>query len=270
MAPSFAEILTAQKNGQGKKPAIQAWAGRDTTPGVGREKAGGLYPVFEGPTKTIQMLEMAIIGIKALLNRALICRFNGYWPKLAEPHSWLDASWKPLLQQPFSIYPCARGFFVIDFDKQEDRSIIEAVGPWFWGSSGLFMQHWNPTFNPSTTSISTVSVWVRLPNLPLHLWNDQSLRTIGNAIGQFHSIYPNTAKFFRTTYACICLQMDLSEGHIIKNSQSKLCMDPSTRLRKYFFQMQVLLQDRPSGKGLPKDLLALQTPKGHMVDGSLS
>ena len=85
------------------------------------------------------MPEMAILGIKALTDIALICRFNGYWPKLAKLHSWLDASWKPLLQQPFSIYPCAWGFFVIDFDKQEDRSIIEEAGPWFWGNSSLFM-----------------------------------------------------------------------------------------------------------------------------------
>ena len=101
---------------------------------------------------------------------------------------------------------------MIDFDNQEDISTIVEVGPWFWGRSRLFMQPWNPNFNPSTTSISTVSVWVRLPNLPLHLWNDPSLRSIGDAIGQFHNIYPNTTKFFRTTNARICVQMDLSEG----------------------------------------------------------
>ena len=117
MAPSFAEILTAQKNGQGKNPAIQAWAGKETTPGIGREKAGGLYPIFEGPTKIIQMPEVAIKGIKSLSDRDLVCRFNGFWPKLTDLHSWMDACWEPLLQQTFSIYPCARGFFVIDIDN---------------------------------------------------------------------------------------------------------------------------------------------------------
>ena len=74
------------------------------------------------------------------------------------------------------------------------------------------MQQWNPNFNPSTTSISTVPEWVGLPNLPLHLWNDPYLHAIGDVIGQFHSICPNTTKFFRTTYARICVQMDLSKG----------------------------------------------------------
>ena len=129
------------------------------------------------------MPDMALKGIKALTDRALIYRFNGYWPKLADLHAWLDECWKPILQQTFSIYPCAWGFFVIDFDNQEDKSTIVEVGLWFWGSSGLFMQQWNPNFNPSTTSISTVPIWVRLPNSPLHLWSDPSLRTIRNAIG---------------------------------------------------------------------------------------
>ena len=92
MAPSFADILTRQQIGQGKKLVIQGGAGRETYPGTGRDKARGLYHVFEGPTKIIQMPEMAILGIKALIDRALIFHFNGYWPKLAKLHSWLDAS----------------------------------------------------------------------------------------------------------------------------------------------------------------------------------
>ena len=148
---------------------------------------------------------MAIKGIRSLSDRTLVCRFNGYWPKLTDLHSWLDACWKPLLQQTFSIYPCARGFFVINFDNQEDRSTIVEVWPWFWSSLGLLMQHWSPNFNPTTAFISTVPIWVRLPNLSLHLWNDPSLRMIRNAIVQFHNICPNTTKFFKTTYAHICV-----------------------------------------------------------------
>ena len=67
-----------QPDGLGKKPTNQGRDGKDTIPGTGRYKAGGLYPVIEGPTKTIQMPEMAIKGIKALTDKALVCRFNGY------------------------------------------------------------------------------------------------------------------------------------------------------------------------------------------------
>ena len=55
-----------------------------------------------------------------------------------------------------------------------------------------------------------------------------------------------------------------------KNCKPRLWVDPSTGLRKHFFQVQGLLQHRTSGKGMSKDFLAFQTLKGHMVDGSPS
>ena len=134
MAPSFAEVLVGQGKGLGRKPSNQVQIGKDTTLGTRRDKVEGLYPVMEGPTKTFQMLEMALKGIKALSTRALVYQFNGYWPKLVDLHSWLDACRKPLLQQTFSIYPCDWGFFLIDFDNQEDSSTIVEAGPRFWGS----------------------------------------------------------------------------------------------------------------------------------------
>ena len=56
--------------------------------------------------------------------------------------------------------------------------------------------------------------------------------------------------------------------NIIKNCQSRLLVDPGPGLWKCIFQMQVLLQHRTSGKGLPKGFLALQASQGHVVDGS--
>ena len=78
MVPSFSKVLVGQSDGLGKKPTNQVRAGKDTIPGTGREKDGELYPIIEGPTKTIQMPEMAIKGIKTLSDRALVCHFNGY------------------------------------------------------------------------------------------------------------------------------------------------------------------------------------------------
>jgi len=62
------------------------------------------------------------------------------------------------------------------------------------------MKPWDPSFDPSTTVISLVPVWVRLPSLPLHLWNLSSLKTIGNAIGKFYCRCPEIEEYARTTY----------------------------------------------------------------------
>eukprot|EP00253_Pinus_taeda_P017607 PITA_17607 len=74
------------------------------------------------------------------------------------------------------------------------------------------MKPWNPSFNPSTTIITLAPVWVRFPNLPLHLWNFSLLKAIGNAIGKFYYRCPKTEEYARTTYARICVEMDFSAG----------------------------------------------------------
>ena len=58
-------------------------------------------------------------------------------------------------------------------------------GPWFWGSTGLFITPWFPEFDANTMVVSKMPVWVRLHNLPIHLWNDQVLAGIGNTIGRY-------------------------------------------------------------------------------------
>jgi len=51
---------------------------------------------------------------------------------------------------------------------------------------------------------------VRLPNLPLHLWNFSSLKAIGNAIGKFHCRCAEIEEYAKIIYAPICVEMDFS------------------------------------------------------------
>lgn len=51
-----------------------------------------IHPVIEGPTKIVEMREVAIKGIEALTNRSLVCRFNGFLANLVDLHTWLEAS----------------------------------------------------------------------------------------------------------------------------------------------------------------------------------
>ena len=74
------------------------------------------------------------------------------------------------------------------------------------------MKPWNPSFDPTSEQISSAPVWVRLPNLPLHLWNSTSLEAIGNALGTFYFSSEDTHAYFKTTYARICVEMDFSKG----------------------------------------------------------
>jgi hypothetical protein len=63
-----------------------------------------------------------------------------------------------------------RIFFIVEFILAEDKDQIINSGTWFWGIARLCMMLWTLTFDPTSNSLSTASVWVRMPNIPLHFW----------------------------------------------------------------------------------------------------
>eukprot|EP00253_Pinus_taeda_P028881 PITA_28881 len=121
---------------------------------------------------------------KATLNlaeRGLIGQFMGLWPSPKSVDYWTQRNWNPLIKEGVKSYFVGRGFFVFVFESTEDRSLIFRNGPYFMGPQGLYLNKWSPNFDPSQDVPSVVSVWMRLPHLPLHCWNQKSLENIRNA-----------------------------------------------------------------------------------------
>jgi hypothetical protein len=84
-----------------------------------------------------------------------------------------------------SVAFCGKGFFAFLFEKKEDRDLIFQSGPYFMGARGMYLNKWTPDFSPENDIPSAVLVWVRLPFLPLHCWNDETLKNIGNSLGKY-------------------------------------------------------------------------------------
>jgi len=134
---------------------------------------------------------------------ALTFQIIGLWPRLIDLHKWISNLWQLMIKGEAFIFPCAKGLFIVMFDNAHDRDLILKIGPWFWVKSSLCMKPRTPSFDPVTDSLSTTPVWVRLPNLPLHLWGLLSLRAIRNALGKFHYRNEETENYTTTTYAQI-------------------------------------------------------------------
>lgn len=77
------------------------------------------------------------------------------------------------------------------------------------GTQGLYLNRWSPDFVPSVDVPKEVPVWVRLPNLPVHCWNFQSLERVGNALGRFIEKVENKGQY---SCARICVEVDLDGG----------------------------------------------------------
>ena len=77
------------------------------------------------------------------------------------------------------------------------------------GPQGLYLNKWTPDFDPSLDVPSAVPVWVRLPHLPLHCWNSDSLEAIGNTLGKYIDKDDRKDQF---SYARIYVEVDLEIG----------------------------------------------------------
>ena len=73
--------------------------------------------------------------LQTFAERAIICRFNGLWPRSKELYDWIHANWTHHCKVSF----CSKGYFIFLFDniKHYEKAIEE--GPWFMGTTGLFL-----------------------------------------------------------------------------------------------------------------------------------
>eukprot|EP00253_Pinus_taeda_P015231 PITA_15231 len=83
-------------------------------------------------------------------------------------------------------------------------------GPYFYDNVGLFMRYWEECYNPDKEKILAAPVWVRLFGLPMDICDLEILEGIGNTIGSFVKIAETTKKGRYTSYARICVYMNIA------------------------------------------------------------
>ena len=87
-----------------------------------------------------------------------------------------------------------------------------STGPWFWRRAEFFLTPWFPDLDPSMTIITNIPVWVKLPNLPGHLWHPSVFQGIGNSLGRYVAIDPLREYQGLYTYGRVCAEVDISKG----------------------------------------------------------
>lgn len=79
--------------------------------------------------------------------------------------------------------------------------------------NGLTLQlvSWQPFFEPTFTKLTKAMVWLQLHNLPMELWNGDSLETLTEPIGRHLKVDELTMTLARAKYMRVCLEIDLAQ-----------------------------------------------------------
>lgn len=99
---------------------------------------------------------------------------------------------------------------MVEFTYEEDKDQVFKDGPWFYGSTSLYMTPWHTIFVPSIKIPTSTPIWVRLHFLPPKYWNENALEFMGNALGCFIGVFDKTLEPSMYSYICIYVHMDLS------------------------------------------------------------
>jgi hypothetical protein len=111
----------------------------------------------------------------------------------------------------FSYVDLGLGFFLIRFESKEGFEDVLKGGPWFIGEHFLSLSPWVPNFRASEASVSSIAVWIRLPELPVEYYHKDSLFQIGSGLGPVLRVDFNTAAGTRGRFARLCIQVDIDK-----------------------------------------------------------
>lgn len=150
--------------------------------------------------------------IRAQWANALIVKVFGKTVGYHFLHTRLQSLWKPVGH--LDCVDLGKDFFLDRFTVKEDYVRVFKSGPWFVGGHYLSIWCWEPNFRPSSASVSSFAVLVRLPELPIEYYKQEVLLEIGRAIGPVLRVNTHTAAESRGHFARLCVQISLEKPFV--------------------------------------------------------
>lgn len=116
--------------------------------------------------------------------------------------SKLSLTWK--LSGGFKIIDIENGFYMVQFDDNEDRNKVIKGSPWMIFDHILSVRLWTPQFIADRATIDRTMVWVRVPSLSMLFYDESLLLALASAIGTPVKVDLHTLQIARDRFARVC------------------------------------------------------------------
>ncbi|XP_031102039.1 uncharacterized protein LOC116005945 [Ipomoea triloba] len=140
---------------------------------------------------------------------ALIIKYLGKGISSNVLNQRAPALWK--LQGRFNIIDIGYECFVVYFDDKKDYLHVLLDGPWKIFDNYLVAQRWVPDFKPRTAKLSKMAVWVRLPELSVEYFRDDTIKLILENVGKPLRLDRTTAAREKGRFARAAVEVDLNK-----------------------------------------------------------
>lgn len=77
------------------------------------------------------------------------------------------------------------GLFQFQFELESDLLTVLEKQPYHYARWMIILQRWEPTSSPDFPSM--IPFWIKVQGIPIHLWDEKTIRSIGADIGTFET-----------------------------------------------------------------------------------
>ena len=123
----------------------------------------------------------------------------------SEMEAWAKKAWR--LNGNMFCHPLNHNLFFMSFDSTEEADWVMDNGSRICRGEALILERWNPSTGCMRSKSQNQEVWIRVVGLPLHLWTEKILVTIGNSCGGFVAMDKETSLMKNLLWARILVKM---------------------------------------------------------------
>ncbi|XP_057426555.1 uncharacterized protein LOC130719985 [Lotus japonicus] len=130
----------------------------------------------------------------------------------------LTSLWR--LSGEFDLMDVDNGFYMVKFDREEDKEKVMGGGPWMIFDHYLAVATWSPEFISPAARVKKTLAWIRIPGLNVAFYNESYLMSAARAIGKPVRLDRGTLRAERGRFARICVELDLDKPVV-----GKICLE---------------------------------------------
>lgn len=132
--------------------------------------------------------------------------------------SKLTSLWR--LSGEFDLMDVDNGFYMVKFDRDEDKEKVMGGGPWMIFDHYLAVATWSPEFISPAARVKKTLAWIRIPGLNVVFYDESYLMSAARAIGRPVKLDKSTLRAERGRFARICVELDLDKPVV-----GKICLE---------------------------------------------
>ena len=107
-------------------------------------------------------------------------------------------------------YPLNQNLFFMGFDSKEEADWVMENGSRICRGEALILERWTPSTGCTGSKSQNQEAWIRVVGLPLHLWTEEIIVTIGDSCGGFVAMDKDTSLMKNLLWARILVKMKSS------------------------------------------------------------